>query len=252
MEKKQIGSAPTEKLLPYIEGLHVLPWLTDGALDFLDSHIFYIKVALGRNPRVFEFGAGNSTLYFLSRGCFVNSVEHDADWCEKITEVAACFGYADRLTLAQAERPYHQKFAQADQSWDIVLVDGRDRVKCLESVLEHLKSISAARQPILILDNTEHVADKYAQYLSMLSDYGLFHFEMPFVFGGTVTPPETLDGLALPAGMAANGLAANAYRDRAGNASKGRWITTIATPKARGEFTSQGVPLVSDRESGGE
>jgi hypothetical protein len=29
-----------EKILPYIDGLHVLPWLTDGAIDFLDGHIF--------------------------------------------------------------------------------------------------------------------------------------------------------------------------------------------------------------------
>jgi hypothetical protein len=234
----------SEKILPYIEGLHVLPWLTDGALDFLDSHIFFIKASLKHNPRVFEFGSGNSTLYFLSRGCLVTSIEHDADWCRKIADVAICFGYQDRLSLSHAERPYHKKFEATGACYDLVLVDGRDRVQCLEQVVKHFASMPRDSQPLLILDNTEHVADKYSNYLFILGDYNLFHFEMPFVFGGVVTQSETLNGLHLPPNMPANGLAANAYRDRAGNASKGRWITTIAVPKSRGEFTSQGVPLL--------
>jgi hypothetical protein len=244
MKNEQSNQMLSKKILPYIEGLHVLPWLTDGALDFLDSHIFYVKAELKRNPRVFEFGAGNSTLYFLSRGCYVRSVEHDSDWCQKIERVAECFGYESRLSLDLAERPYNLKFETFFNSFDLVLIDGRDRVKCLETVLAKLKNEPPHKQPILILDNTEHLADKYAQYLSMLNDYSLFHFEMPFVFGGVVTPSESRDGLNFPADFPANGLAANAYRDRAGNASKGRWITTIAVPKARGEFTSQGVPLL--------
>jgi hypothetical protein len=233
-----------EKLLPYIDGLHVLPWLTDGALDFLDSHIFYIKGSLRKNPKVFEFGAGNSTLYFLSRGCLVTSIEHDSEWCQKISDVAACFGYQDRLALTHGQRPYHKEFDMTTNHYDLVLVDGRDRVQCLERVIDELGRLPGDRQPLLILDNTEHVADKYANYLSMLGGFSLLHYEMPFVFGGLVTQSETLTGLSLPTGLPANGLAANAYRDRAGNASKGRWITTIAVPKGRGEFTSQGVPLV--------
>jgi hypothetical protein len=233
-----------EKLLPYIDGLHVLPWLTDGALDFLDSHIFYIKASLKRNPRIFEFGAGNSTLYFLSRGCLVTSVEHDGDWCRKIVDVAGCFGYKDRLSLTHAQRPYHHLFDTAANDYDLVLVDGRDRVLCLDRVIDGLKRLPGNKQPLIILDNTEHIADKYGSYLSMLDGFSLLHFEIPFVFGGAVTQSETLDGLSLPAVLPANGLAANAYRDRAGNATKGRWITTIASPQGRGHFTSQGLPLV--------
>lgn len=242
---------PNEKILPYIDGLHVLPWLTDGALDFLDSHIFFIKTSHKRNPRIFEFGAGNSTLYFLSRGCIVRSIEHDINWCKKIDDVSKCFGYQHRLKLTHGQRPYHKEFHAADDSYDLVLIDGRDRVKCLTGVIEEMRRIPLDKQPLLILDNTEHVADKYAEYLSLLSGFSLLHFEAPFVFGGSVTSAETIDGLELPDGFPANGLAANAYRDRAGNASKGRWITTIAIPKGRSEFTSQGVPLIPIKVDGG-
>jgi hypothetical protein len=233
-----------EKLLPYIDGLHVLPWLTDGAIDFLDSHIFYIKASLKRNPHVFEFGAGNSTLYFLSRGCLITSIEHDPNWCSKIINVATTFNYQDRLKLINGQRPYHMEFNSTSNNYDLVLIDGRDRVQCLARVVGELAKIPGNKQPILILDNTEHVTDKYLDYLSLLSNFNLFHFEIPFVCGGAVTRSESLNGLNLPTTLPANGLAANAYRDRAGNASKGRWITSLAIPKGRGEFTSQGIPLL--------
>ncbi len=212
---------PNKKMLPHIEGLYVLRWLADGALDFLDSHIFYVKAELKHNPRVFEFGAGNSTLYFLSKGFYVTSVEHDADWRQKIERVAKCFGYASRLSLDLAERPYNSKFETLSDNFDLVLIEGRDSVKCLETALIKFKNAPPHKQPILILDNTEHVADKYAQYLSILNDHSLFHCETPFLFGGAVTPSESRDSLNLPADFPDNGLAANAYRDRAGNASKG-------------------------------
>lgn len=77
----------------------------------------------------------------------------------------------------------------------------------------------------------------------MLDGFNLIHFESSFVFGGTVTSFETLDGLCLPDGLAANGLVANSYRTRDGNATKGRWITTIAIQKELSHFTSQAAPL---------
>lgn len=233
-----------EILLPYIDGLHVLPWLTDGAVDFLDSHIFYVKASLRHNPRVFEFGSGNSTLYFLSRGCIVTSVEDDEEWCKKIYKVATCFNYEDQLTLIYAPRPYDAEFDTSKNNYNLVLIDGRDRVRCLGSVLKNLSSVPSNQQPILILDNTERIADKYADYLAMLGNYNLIHFESPFIFGGAVTQSDSREGLKLPEGFPSNGLAANVYRDRSGNSAKGRWITTIAIPKAIGEFTSQGVPLL--------
>lgn len=235
-----------EKLLPYIDGLHVLPWLTDGAVDFIDSHIFWLKSNKLINPRVFEFGSGNSTLYFLSRGCYVRSVEHDEVWAEKIKQVSSNFGYEDRLEMVRQDRPYDNAFlsSHVKDGFDLVLIDGRDRVKCLGTVLSNIKISHGAKPPIIILDNTERVSGKYANYIAMLGDFNLINFEMPFVLGAAVTMPESRDGLEIPPDLPSNGLAANAYRDRSGNASKGRLITTIAVPKVLGEFTTQGIPLI--------
>ena len=67
---------------------------------------------------------------------------------------------------------------------------------------------------------------------------------MQFVFGAVVTKSESRDGLYISQKLPSNGLAANAYQDRSGDASKGSLITTIAVLKLFGEFTTQGIPLV--------
>jgi hypothetical protein len=232
-----------KEIKPYIEGLHVLPWFTDGAIDFLDSHIFWLKQAMGKNPNVFEFGAGNSTLYFLSRGCNVTSVEHDEEWAEKIEKVSDFFDYQERLKMFCRPRPYNESIKGGNKDFDLIIVDGRDRVSCLESVIAEEKKKDDGKA-ILILDNTERVSNKYKSYVGLLTEYKMIHFEQPFVFGSIVTESEQKNGLILEHDMATNGLSAGIHRDRSGNSNKGRSITTVAIHRSVGEFTDQGVPWI--------
>lgn len=228
-----------EKILPYISGLHVLPWVTDGAADFLDGFIFNIKQKYERNPHVFEFGAGNSTLYFLSRGCLVTSIEHDDLWADQIKGTANLFGYSSQLKLHRLDRPYHEAFKVHSNQADLVFIDGRDRVRCLEQVIHECST-----NTVLILDNTERIGGKYAAYTKLLENYHCIHFEQPFVFGSPPTPPESMDGLSLNPMLPSHGLAAGNYRDRSGNVNKGRSITTVATHKLRAPLTTQGCELL--------
>lgn len=54
-----------------------LPWFTYGAIEFLE------RVAR-HTDRVFEYGAGYSTLWWQDRVRSVTSVEHDGEWIERI------------------------------------------------------------------------------------------------------------------------------------------------------------------------
>lgn len=229
----------TEKILPYISGLHVLPWITDGATDFLDGFIFNIKQNHKRNPRIFEFGAGNSTLYFLSRGCLVTSIEHDNLWADQVKGAANLFGYSTQLKLHRLDRPYHEAFKSDSEQVDLVFIDGRDRVRCLEQVIRE-----CGEHTVLVLDNTERMSEKYNAYIKLLENYNCIHFEQPFTFGSPPTPPESLAGLDLNPMLPSHGLAAGNYRDRSGNVNKGRSITTVATHKNRAALTSQGCELL--------
>lgn len=152
--------------------LRVLPWVTDGAIDFLDTFISERR-KMGFPTKVFEFGSGNSTLYFLSKGCFVTSVEHDTNWAKKIIDTAYAFDYKDRLKMIESERPYDDSYEDEDIS--ITVIDGRDRVMCFERVLSKIKN----KKQIIVLDNTERMDYKYSEYISLIKRYGLntIHFE---------------------------------------------------------------------------
>ena len=51
------------------------PWIQFQARDV-------IQQSLPLRPRIIEFGAGGSTLYWLRQGASVTSVEHDPNWAE--------------------------------------------------------------------------------------------------------------------------------------------------------------------------
>ena len=56
-----------------------IPWVTY-------SFISYIENRLNKKMNIFEYGAGNSTLYYAEKVNHVISVEHDRKWFEKILE----------------------------------------------------------------------------------------------------------------------------------------------------------------------
>jgi hypothetical protein len=53
-----------------------VPWITLTAFDWCEQ---YVKPEW----RVFEYGMGGSSLYWLGKGCTVEAVEHDAGWYQK-------------------------------------------------------------------------------------------------------------------------------------------------------------------------
>ena len=54
-----------------------LPWFTYSFIDFLTER-------LNNDFDVFEFGSGNSTLFFAKRIKHVTSVEHNVEWYNKL------------------------------------------------------------------------------------------------------------------------------------------------------------------------
>lgn len=192
--------------------LRVLPWITDGATEFIDNFIADRKAAKG-TVKVFEFGAGNSTLYFLSRGCVVRSIEHESDWATKVSQTAEVFGYSSQLQINCENRPYHQHYQ--DQDYDIILVDGRDRMLCMS----HILARGLNDDSILVFDNSERADYKYHEFKALMDIDGrdAIHFEQPQVEKSNLR--LTTKSFA---------------RDRAEH----RWITTVFCPK--GLYTTQG------------
>jgi hypothetical protein len=124
-----------------------IPWITYPAFHFLDAKSF-------DGIRIFEYGSGNSTMYFTARGAEVYSVEHHKGWYET---VKTRIKNPDRLyfrSLEQKEESdlYVKAAAEPTLKFDAVIVDGRYRKRCLFESINHL-----TEKGIVILDNSDRV-----------------------------------------------------------------------------------------------
>lgn len=146
------------------------PWLTFDA-------IYYIKNKLPANARVFEYGSGASTLFWLNRGAQVISIEHDLVWFTHLRnhisrqsrldlrfvppvkgndsnlDIADPYDYAsgDIMYKEYSFKQYVCSIAAfPDEYFDIVLIDGRARPSCIAHSVHKVKPGG-----ILILDNAE-------------------------------------------------------------------------------------------------
>lgn len=161
------------------------PWMTFDAIDYLDS----IPI---KRKRVFEYGSGGSTLYWLNRGAQLTSIEHDCSWHSMLRD-----GYLGdiavdyRLVLpefvgdANLDPSDPDSYASRNQSFpqhsfksycsqidefpdgffDLVVIDGRARPSCIKHGSSKVKPGGH-----LVLDNSDR-----AYYLekttSFLCDY---------------------------------------------------------------------------------
>ncbi len=116
-----------------------LPWLAWPCIRFLAER-------LGSGSRVFEWGGGGSTLFFLDRGCHVTTVESSRDWSDKIRQqilprTGACSRFDLRTIEAGRDSPESiEAYVEAvlrGRPWDLILIDGLEedylsRLRCVE------------------------------------------------------------------------------------------------------------------------
>ncbi|MDD5218185.1 MAG: hypothetical protein PHN49_00610 [Candidatus Omnitrophica bacterium] len=154
------------------------PWLTYAAIEFLEQ-------VLTSEMRLFEYGAGGSTLFYAGKVREVFSVEHDRRWYEKVAGKLNQIGYqncclkliepepasgtvgqsaSDPDAYVSGAAAYRDKtfkaYARAieehpEQYFDVIVIDGRARPSCFKHAVKRLKP-----RGFLVLDNSER--DRYA------------------------------------------------------------------------------------------
>lgn len=160
------------------------PWLTFDA-------ILALRRRMRPGMRIFEYGSGGSTLFWLSRGgAAVISVEHDPAWQRVVTARLAGKTQADlRLVLPEAghtpgdvadpalfqsddeafrgfsfERYVRQIDPFPDGYFDVLLVDGRARPSCIAHGAAKVKPggllvLDNADRPYYLARTAAHLAD---------------------------------------------------------------------------------------------
>lgn len=139
---------------------------------------------LGSRPeaRVFEYGAGASTVWLAKRCRDVGYVEHDAGWNEVVREQTTAFGNVRGVLKEPREvsedeadtgdptyrsqfvghtkldyEAYVRAIEAEPEPFDMITIDGRCRVQCLGAALSKLKP-----DGVIVFDNTNRKRYKAA------------------------------------------------------------------------------------------
>lgn len=132
------------------------PWMTYGAIRHLEG-------AVQRGARVFEYGVGGSSVFFLDRGAKVVSVESDAAWAERVQQAfpgdwevhvkgpdTSSTDQEHRSLRVEGDFRDYVETIDAYGEFDVIVVDGFARAGCMRRAQSHL-----APGGLFVLDNSE-------------------------------------------------------------------------------------------------
>jgi hypothetical protein len=147
-----------------------VPWISWPCIDFLKSQ-------LKPEFKVFEYGGGGSTVFFLKRVARLVTIESNEYWKNQLAENLSPelkrnwelrFVKADSND-ADAKREYIESVATGGP-WDVVLVDGWNRQHCAEAAREFVKPGG-----ILVFDNSNK--PQFAGVPDLFKDWKRLEFQ---------------------------------------------------------------------------
>ncbi|GIG36098.1 class I SAM-dependent methyltransferase [Cellulomonas pakistanensis] len=157
-----------------------VPWWTYSAIDTVRDHLD----RLGGSARVFEYGSGASSVWLGRRVAEVHSVEHHAGFAGVMRDVLRETGLQDVVDLIEVApeesahpvvpstrrgeegrdyRRYVHSIDEVPGEFDLVVVDGRARVACMQHAVRRL-----APNGIVLFDDTQR-----PRYQSGLASSGM-------------------------------------------------------------------------------
>jgi len=119
-----------------------IPWCSYSFIHFIDER-------LTKNLSVFEYGSGNSTIWYAQRVNNIIAVEHDQEWIKliqpKLPENAEV-----KFKQLDYNGEYSKTASNLERKFQIIIVDGRDRNNCI------YQSINALTDDgVFVFDNTQ-------------------------------------------------------------------------------------------------
>jgi hypothetical protein len=135
--------------MPLDKNRKPIPWLTYPIVHFLSQRV-------NKNHNVLEFGSGNSTIWFAERVQSIISIEYDKEFYNLIEPQLTSHNNSTYI-LAKLKDNYHQQLFNYKKQFEIILVDGRERVDCVKNALPAL-----TESGVIILDNSDRVEYKEA------------------------------------------------------------------------------------------
>jgi len=146
------------KGIPIDNNNNPIPWLTYSSIAFIDRKI-------NKEMTIFEYGCGNSTLWWADRVGKVISCEHDREWYNTMKQRVPP-NVELHYTELRYGGDYSRKVSEYIGIFDIVVIDGRDRINCSKNCMMSLKKTG-----VIIWDNSDR--DCYKEGFNYLLNCGL-------------------------------------------------------------------------------
>jgi hypothetical protein len=149
-----------------------IPWVTYSFLHFIERR-------LNKGLRVFEYGCGNSTLWYAERVKEITAVEHNPVWAKYASSKMPSNGKIIQRTgeLYVTEIINHGLF-------DIVIIDGIFRDQCGKACLDSLTSSG-----IIIWDNSDR--DDFQITFPLLQEKGFREINFHGIAPNSFVPTQT-------------------------------------------------------------
>ncbi len=134
-----------------------IPWCSYPFIKFIQSR-------LNKSLSVFEYGSGNSTLWFASRIKSIISVENDKGWYELVKMKLPSNSKIIYRDLEYGGN-YAKEISQHNQKFNIIIIDGRDRNYCAKLAVDFLTD-----DGVIFFDNAD--LPNYSEGVKYLIDHG--------------------------------------------------------------------------------
>jgi len=135
--------------IPVDKNNEVIPWYTYPAIEYIN------QINL-KDKTIFEYGTGNSSLYFAKKAKRVISVEDNKEWFEKINKNNTT---NLKIFFEEEKNNYLNSIKKTNEKFDIIVIDANYRLECCHKIKNSLKE-----DGIVILDNSDRHPD-CASYL---------------------------------------------------------------------------------------
>ncbi len=133
------------------------PWFNSETLKYVASLLKFDWIVL-------ETGCGSSTVWYANRVKKVVSIEHDESWYEKICALLIRQEIGNVVLYHEENYPTEGLEGYFEDEFDFISIDGRGRVKSIETAIPYLKSGG-----YLMLDDSQR--ERYQQAFTLVDNW---------------------------------------------------------------------------------
>ncbi len=134
-----------------------IPWCTYPFIKFIEDR-------LKKNMDIFEYGCGNSTIWFALKVNSVTSIDHDENWIVRVRPKLPKNAQVIYRKLEYGGE-YCQEIHVSKKQYHVVIIDGRDRINCAKQSVRALTN-----DGIIIFDNSQR--NEYREAMEYLGGVG--------------------------------------------------------------------------------